>query len=528
VVFFKNHYIISNVTYGETMRYIKGSNRRQQIFFPETVDDYVDDNNPVRFIDAFVDGLNLVKLKFTRAQTKKTGRKPYNPTDLLKLYIYGYLNKTRSSRRLEKLTHTNIEVMWLLRKLKPDFKTIADFRKDNKKTLKRVFRQFVLLCKSMDLFGSELIAIDGSKFSAVNHNDRNYTKDKLKNLLKQINEQIEKYLTQLDQGDEAESEVKEFNSHQLQKKIDQLRQDQAKLEQIQDQLKTSGESQVSFTDTDSRMMKSNKGSDVSYNVQIVTDSKHKLIVEFEVTNDINDINQLSNMAIKAKDTLGVDQITATADTGYHNETEVAKCEQENITCYIPKPQPKSAKQNNKFFTKADFYYDAQNDCYICPAQQILTYRGRKKWATKKEQKKYGCSNCNVCSIRSQCMGEKRGNRYLYRGAHENLVDQMEQRVLENPEITRKRKELVEHPFGTMKHWMDQGYFLTRGFEKVTGEMSLTALCYNIKRVLNIVDFKELMANLQAFKANFVNYFYLFFKSKYFLAINSKCLQFKIS
>ena len=195
------------------------------------------------------------------------------------------------------------------------------------------------------------------------------------------------------------------------------------------------------------------------------------------------MNQLSNMAIKAKQILGVDQITATADTGYHNETEVATCEQENITCYIPKPTPPSSKRKSRLFTKADFHYDAENDCYLCPAHQTLPYCGRKKWATKKEQKKYGCRHCNACSIRGQCMGKKRGNRYLFRGVHEDLIDQMEQRVLENPEITKQRKELVEHPFGTIKHWMDQGYFLTRGFEKVTGEMSLTALCYNIKRVL---------------------------------------------
>jgi len=472
----------------------------------------------------------LVKFKFTRAKTKTTGRKPYNPADFLKLYIYGYLNKVRSSRRLEKLTHNNIEVIWLLRKLRPDFKTIADFRSQNSKGLKEVFHQFILLCKSMDLFGSELIAIDGSKFSAVNHNSRNYTKDKLKNLLKQINEQIENYLTELEQGDDAESEVKEFDSDQVQAKIDQLRQDQTKLEQMQEQLQTSGKSQVSLTDPDSRMMKSNKGSDVSYNVQIVTDSKHKLLVDFEITNDINDMNQLSNMAIKSKNILEVDQITATADTGYHNEIEVAKCDQENITCYIPKPQPQSFKRKSNYFTKADFQYDAQNDCYICPAQHILTYCGKKKWSDRKEQYKYGCSTCKACFIRSQCMGKKKGNRYLFRGVHENLIDQMEQRVLENPEITQKRKELVEHPFGTMKHWMDQGYFLTRGFENVTGEMSLTALCYNIKRVLNIFDFKELMASLLALKANFVKNSILIYKPKYILSINlmhvNKLGQFK--
>ena len=351
----KSPSLISIITYGETTRYIKGVDRRQRLLFPETVDDDVDENNPVRFIDAFIDGLDLSELGFTHSTTYDTGRKPYNPVDLLKLSIYSYLNRILGTRGLEKLTYRNIEVIWLLRKLRPDFKTIADFRKDNNKALRRVFRQFVFLCKSMDLFGCELIAIDGSKFSAVNHNARNYTKDKLKNLLKKINEQIDTYLAQLDQYDDSESEVKEVDKHELQEKIAQLKQHQADLQQKQEQLKSSGKSQISLTDPDSRMMKSNKGSDVSYNVQIVTDAKNKLLVDFEVTNDINDMNQLSNMAIKAKRMLGVDHITATADTGYHNETEVTTCEQENIKCYIPKPTPQSSTRKSGLFTKADFH-----------------------------------------------------------------------------------------------------------------------------------------------------------------------------
>lgn len=496
------------------MRYIKGINRHQSLLLPESVDDYVDENNPVRFIDAFVDGLNLSALGFTHTATSNTGRKPYNPADLLKLYIYGYLNRTRSSRLLEKLTYQNLEVIWLMRKLMPDFKTIADFRKNNRKAFKKVFRQFVLLCKSMDLFGCELIAIDGSKFSAVNHNDRNYTKVKLKNLLKQINEQIDLYFSQLEHGDQAESKIKDSNNkEELQQKINNLKQRQTKLEQLQQQLDASGESQISLTDADSRMMKSNKGSDMSYNVQIVTDDKHKLIVDVAVTNDINDMNQLSNMAISAKEILDVDEIDATADTGYHNETEIKKCEQENITCFVPKPKPQSSNRKAKLYTKADFRYDAKNDCYICPSNKTLTYCGLTNWKDRNTQKKYGYRQCKACSQRSQCIGEKGGNRYIFRGIHEDLIDEMEQRVLENPDIVKRRKELVEHPFGTIKRWMDQGYFLMRGFEKVDGEMSLTALCYNIKRVLNIFDVKELIANVQALAVNYTNNLFLSFKLK---------------
>ena len=486
------------------MRYIKGLNRHQSLMFPELLDEYIDESNSVRFIDAFVDGLNLFDLGFSHSSTSKTGRKPYNPADLLKLYIYGYLNKIRTSRQLEKSTYRNVEVMWLMRKLRPDFKTIADFRKDNRKALKKVFREFVMLCKSLDLFGCELIAIDGSKFSAVNHNDRNYTKDKLKNLLKEINEKIEAYFTQLDQGDQTESEVNEPNRAELQEKINHLKQRQSKLEQMQQQLEASDQSQISLTDPDSRMMKSNKGSDVSYNVQIATDAKHKLIVDFDVTNDINDQKQLSNMAIKAKNIIGVDKIDATADTGYHNETEIEKCERENITCYIPKPKPKAPNDKNPLFTKADFQYDSENDCYICPAKQTLTCKKQTYLRNNKDKKKYSCISCKTCSLRSRCMGDKGGNRYIFRGIHEDLVDQMELRVKKNLEIVKKRKELVEHPFGTIKHWMDQGYFLMRGFENVTGEMSLSALCYNIKRVLNILDIKELIAIAQQLSVNLNN------------------------
>lgn len=474
------------------MRYIEGLNRNQSLMFPELLDDYVDPNNPVRFIDAFVDGLDLLALGFTHATTSAIGRKPFNPAAILKLYIYGYLNKTRSSRHLEKATGCNIEVMWLIGKLRPDFKTIADFRKDNTKALKKVFREFVLLCKSMDLFGCELIAIDGSKFSAVNHNDRNYSQAKLTNLLKEINEKIDSYLAQLEQADQQEAEVNPLTTTQLQDKINNLKERQTALEQLQQQLTDSGQQQLSQTDSDSRMMKTNKGSDVSYNVQIVTDDKHKLIIDVEVTNDMNDCHQLSARAIKAKQILGVEKLTATADTGYHNELEVAKCEQENITCYIPKGQP-AGKKNKPLYSKSAFRYDSKNNHYTCPANQLLTYQANVKHAGKKEQKRYCCSNCSDCSLRPQCMGAKRGNRYLYRGIHEDIMDQMEQRVKANPLITKKRKTMVEHPFGYIKHWMDQGYFLMRGFEKVSAEMSLSALCFNIKRLFNIYNVNELTA-----------------------------------
>jgi transposase len=488
------------------MRYIKGLDRHQSILLPDTVDQYVDENNPVRFMEVFVDSLDLKALGFTKAITKETGRKPYNPSDMLKLYIYGYLNKIRSSRELEKATYRNIEVIWLMRKLRPDFKTIADFRKDNSKALKGVFRQFTLFCKSMDLFGCELIAIDGSKFSAVNHNGRNYTRAKLNKILKAINKEIDDYLHQLERQDKKESDIQQPNEAQLQQKIDDLKQRLMKFQQLQQQIDASGDSQISLTDSDSRMMKTNKGNDVSYNVEIATDDKHKLIADFDVTNAINDRNQFSNMAIKAKDVLDVPSLKATGDAGFHNETEVAICEQNQITCYIPKPKVKSTEGKDQLYSKADFSYDSDADCYICPANKKLNYSRQTNWKKRKNQKVYLCADCKNCTLRPRCMGDKRGNRYIRRGINEHLIEEMEQRVKENPYYIKKRKELVEHPFGTIKHWMDQGYFLTRGFEKVTGEMSLTMLCYNIKRVLNIFDVKELINMLKRWS---IDHYFLF-------------------
>jgi len=299
------------------MRYVEGYDRKQQLLLPESIEEYITTDNPVRFIEAYIDGLDMAKLGFRYAVTEDTGRKPYDPADLLKLYLYGYLNKTRSSRQLEKATYRNLELIWLLRKLHPDHKTIADFRKDNTQALKKMCREFTLLCHHFKLFGGELIAIDGSKFSAVNHNNRSFTKKKLLKLLQEIDAKIAAYLNGLDQQDQIETKIPGVTAASLQEKITQLQAHKAEVEKLQAQLEASGETQISLTDPDSRLMQTAAfGTDVCYNVQIVTDAKHKLIVTHEVTNDHNDRNQLSHMATQAKEILGVDEIEATADTGY--------------------------------------------------------------------------------------------------------------------------------------------------------------------------------------------------------------------
>jgi len=313
------------------LSFIQGTPRSEVLLFPEAFDDYITDDNPVRFIEAFVDHLDLHALGFSRTTPSHTGRPAYSPADLLKLYIYGYINRTRSSRLLEKECSRNLELIWLMRKLRPDFKTIADFRKDNAEALKQVCREFTLLCKRLELFGGELVAIDGSKFKAQNSKRRNFTAKKLDESIKEVDAKIESYLGQLDEADQQEADVKAPTAEQLKEKIERLRTRKRDYEQMQQQLKESGEAQISLTDPDSRSMRVSQGTDVCYNVQTVVDDLHKLIVEHEVTNDPTDQAQLSRMAIRAKQTLGVDELEAVADKGYYDGAEVKKCEQAGIT-----------------------------------------------------------------------------------------------------------------------------------------------------------------------------------------------------
>jgi transposase len=475
---------------GGYLGYISGMNREQVLLFPESVDEYIEENNPVRFIDAYVDSLDLTTLGFTHAIPKETGPPGYTPADILKLYIYGYLHKIRSSRKLEQETHRNVELMWLLRKLTPDFKTIADFRKDNAGALKEVCREFTLLCKKLDLFGRELIAIDGSKFKAVNSKDRNFTESKLKQLLKHINEKIDTYLKELDQQDTLESSVRTPTADELKGKIAQLQSRRQHYEDLLQQLDGSGASQISLTDPDSRSMKTKHGTDVCYNVQVAVDHQHKLIVEHEVTNDVTDQDQLAAMATRAKDTLDTDRVDALADMGYYNGDEVKKCLDEGIVPYIPKPNT-SANSKLGLFGKEDFTDDPQHDCDSCPAGQVLTFRFETV-ELGRHIRYYSTSACQGCPIKSPCT-RNQGNRRITRWVHESLLDDMQQRVLTNPEKVKLRKSLVEHPFGTIKRWTDQGYFLTRGLEKVRGDMSLTILVYHLKRVINIIGVKDLIA-----------------------------------
>jgi len=475
------------------MSYIEGQDRKQTVLFPEILEDYIGEENPVRFIDVFIEGLDLSEMGFGRAVPKETGRPPYDPGDLLRLYVYGYLNRTRSSRQLEREAGRNVELMWLMRKLRPDFKTIADFRRDNAQGIKQVCREFTLWCKRLELFGGELVAIDGSKFGAVNNSKRDFTEKKLRRMIREIDGKIDQYLKDLDGRDKKEAGQRSLTPDQLKEKIERYKQRRAHYEQLKSDLKQSGESQVSLTDPESRSMRVGHGVEVSYNVQIAVDQKNKLLIEHEVSNEVIDLGQLSTMAKKAKETLGVETLEVVADRGYYNGEEVKACEQSGITAYVPKSNS-SSNLKRGLFTKEDFIYESDKDCYRCPAGKELSYRYQ-SMEQGRPMRTYQISGCKSCGLRSQCSINKKGIRAIKRWVDEAILEAMARRVAENPEKVELRKCLAEHPFGTIKRAMNQGYFLMRGLTKVRAEMSLTILAYNLKRVINILGVSKMVEAL---------------------------------
>jgi transposase len=475
------------------MTHLFGHDRSQTLLLPESLDDYVCSDNPVRFIDAFVDGVDLETAGFARVQSKETGRPGYAPADLLKLYIYGYLNRIRSSRRLEAETHRNVEVIWLLRHLKPDFKTIADFRRDNRSAFRPVFREFVLLCRQLDLFGRELLAVDGTRIKAVNNKDRNFTRASLTEFIKLADAKLDDYLQRLETSDAAEQEAGGSRVKNLAEKITAIRKRRTRCQDMLAELERTGEDQISLTDPDSRAMAAHTHVAVGYNVQVAVDAKHKLIVEQQVTNQVVDMGLLTATAKPAKEMLGVEQIAVVADRGYFKIEDIETCEKAGMEPYVPRPQ-RGPSVRAGLYRKDEFEYEAETDTVLCPGGQRLrpysssVLRGLKKINYINKQA------CRDCPLRSRCTNHS--FRSVSRLENEAVLDRMQGRLAKRPEILRQRRETVEHPFGTIKQWMNQGAFLMRGLEKVRGEFSLTALAYNLKRVLNIVGFTELMTAVQ--------------------------------
>ena len=471
------------------MNHRLGLDRSQTLLFPERLEDYVAAENPVRFLDAFVAKLDLHALGFAKARCASTGRPPYDPAVLLKLYLYGYLHCVRSSRMLEAECQRNVEVIWLTGKQTPDFKTIADFRKDNLQPLKAVARQFTLLCRKLALFGGELLAVDGSKFAAVNARDQNFNADKLQNLIARADARLADYLQQLDSADAAEPGTAPLTKTELAAKIAALQEKQdwhkELLAQLDDEQK-----QVSVTDPDTRKMPTAHGTLVGYNAQMAVDAKHKLIAAEDVTNDVNDLQQLANVALEAKANLELTRTEVVADAGYYNASEVNRCVEHGITPFIPKSDT-SANSARGLYGKSQFKYDATKNVYICPAGDTLTYR----FATielDRELKYYRAGKCQQCDLKSRCTRNK-ANRTITREANEHLMEAMAARMQDQPGKFKLRKTLAEHPFGTIKRYFGYTHFLLKGLAKVQCEWSLTTLAYNLKRVLHLVSFEKLMA-----------------------------------
>jgi transposase len=470
--------------------YIEGVDRRQEHLLPPSVEDYVPAEAPVRFIDAFVDGLDFAELKFSRARPADTGRPGYHPRDLLKLYVYGYLQRVRSSRRLEAEAARNLEVIWLLGGLRPDFKTIADFRKDNRACFPGVFRQFNLLCRKLELFGAELIAIDGAKFKAVNSPKRHYTAEQLQELVIQIDARIATYLDRLDVEDAAAADTPAPPTRaELHAKLDALAARRADYQDLQQQLGQSGAAEISLTDPDSR---GQKKVGVGYNVQIAVDAKHDLIVEPDVVQDQNDLAQLHPMAAKAKAALEVAQLPTVADTGYHEAGQLEKCEQAGIETYVPASAGTcgQAPGGRSVYPKTDFIYEAARDVYRCPAGQALHlgYSGENRG--KARDYYYNAAACGACAQRAECTTAK--YRKISRLENEAVVERQAARVAAEPEVVAERKTIVEHVFGTLRLW-GHDEFLCRGLGMVRAEFSLSALSYNLRRVLNLEGVAKLLA-----------------------------------
>lgn len=471
--------------------YIEGVDREQSTLFPERLEDWIDENNPVRAVDAFVGALDLTELGFDRTTVGRMGRPKYHPSVLLKLYIYGYLNRVQSSRRLEREAGRNVEVVWLTGRLAPDHKTIADFRKDNGKAIGKVCAQFVQLCRQLGLLTKASVAIDGSKFKAVNHRDNNFTDAKLRTRLAHLEASAARYLADLNRMDRQDrKEVELAKVEHLQDKLARIRQEVERLEGIQRDLDASPDTQISLTDPDSRSMTSRgEGTGtVGYNVQSVVDIESHLIVTHEVTNIGSDRAQLTVMGQAAKDVLDVEKINVVADRGYFSSKEILASHTAGITATIPKTRT-SPNRKKGLYDKADFQYDAEQDVYLCPAGQKLTYRTLMH-DNGMAIRRYWFHRCPVCPLHALCTT---GNeRRVSRWEHEHLLDDMQERLDQHPEKMRERRSTVEHPFGTIKAWMGATHFQMKRLKNVSTEMALHVLAYNLTRVLKIVGMKALM------------------------------------
>lgn len=484
----------------------------------ERLEDHVSEQNPVRVIEAFVESLDLARggFRFPKDDPLGRGRPAYPPAALLKLYLYGYLHGIRSSRRLEAKCRRNLEVLWLVQKLAPDFKTIADFRRDNRAAFKNLLREFTALCQGLELFGGELLAVDGIKLKAPNHPDRHTSQRKLRRQLETLEQQIEGYLRALDEADATEAGVAPPapkalpTTAQVREKLAALRQSQAACRQQLDSLMTTGQKQVSLTDPDSRAMSRGGVNVVGYNVQVVVDAKHKLLVESAATNAVNDLGQLAPMTLAAQAALAQARVDVAArapaaaarpqppaakvvaDTGYYKSQDIKACQDAGVEPYVARSH-NSQSEHQGLYGKSDFHYDAAADTYRCPAGATLKRRRTVDRGDKIEWEYGAPAACALCAQKRRCTPGR--YRTLTRWEHEQRLERMDEQIAREPAVLAQRKALVEHPLGTIKARILAGGFLVRGLEKVGAEVSLAHWAYNFKRVVNIVGVPALLAAL---------------------------------
>ena len=499
------------------MDFISGEDREQTILLPERIEDYVNDDSPVRVIDAYVNSLDLIDLGISNAELKDTGRPPYDPRDLLKLYIYGYMNRIRSSRRLENETKRNLEILWLIGTLSPDYKTIARFRHDNSKALKNVFRNFVRMCVKLGLYGKELIAIDGSKFKAVNSRKRSFTEEQIQKKIESITGKIDEYLGELDRNDEDENAAKsEKTAEEIKGIINSLKEKKERYQGYADELKQTGEKQKSLTDSESRLMVGNGKTDVCYNIQTVVDAKNKLVVDFEVSNQGNDYNFITPMAKSAMELLETETIAAVTDNGYASIQDITSAMESGVQVHVAgtdfdicvpvkedDAQAPSAVEGTVITGHHDgrCVYISERNIVVCPMGNVLypsaydkangavvfhNTQACKQCACKCTEKASGIYSHHVRGIALEDFSKEYNDEGL-------AVKQV--RIKPDKEIVSQRKGIVEHPFGTVKRTMDAGYCLTKGLKNVTGDFSLTFLAYNIKRVINILGCGKLIESM---------------------------------
>jgi transposase len=461
------------------MGYKRGHERNQVILLPEVIDDFIPQNSYVRFLDDFIEKFDLISLGFTHAISAETGRPPYHPADLLKLYLFGSLNRLNSSRQLAHACKSQLEVMWLLRRLDPDFRTISDFRKENGKAIRKLFRAFVRKIKAMGLVRGETVGVDGCKFAGVNSKDNNYSEKKLTKLIERNGQRMKGYLRRLDKNDSREAESPELKV-EIQQQLELITQRQEEKKELLKKLKDSGQKQISTVDPDSRRMKSGDGTVVGYNVQSSVDAENKLIIDIEVTNNGNDSHELEKMATQAKEILEQETLKVAADAGYYRAEEIVNCEKQGIETYVSKP--KSPASN--YFSKSDFTYSKEEDHYTCPAGEKLTFKGKIR-EHGRTLRRYQTNACKDCPLRSKCTSRKKGNRRITRFMDEELLETVQKRVDSAPEMRIQRKSIVEHPFGTLKR-RTNGRFLTKGIFKVGTEAVLMALAYDLGRIFNIL------------------------------------------